>query len=137
MLTYCGITGQIRRPRTGALDGLAAIDIPICIVSNADTDDIHRAIEHCRFRVDAVVTSEDARSYKPHAGIFERALKEMKVAPNRVLHVGDSLHSDIDGANRLGIGTCWVCYEERILDLGNARPDHKVSSLLDLNAILA
>jgi putative hydrolase of the HAD superfamily len=60
----------------------------------------------------------------------------MQVAPDRVLHVGDSLHSDVGGAQALGIKCCWVCYEHRILDVGEAVPDHKISHLSDLHAIL-
>lgn len=120
-----------------AKETLDALDLPVCIVSNADTDDVLRAVAHRGFRVDAVVTSEDARSYKPHDGIFRMALERMNVPPDRVLHAGDSLHSDVGGAGPLGLGTCWVCYESRILDVGQGLPNHKISSLKDLPSLLA
>jgi len=119
-----------------AREVLAALDLPICVVSNADTEDVHAAIARRGFRVDAVVTSEDARSYKPDAAIFEAALARMGVSPDRVLHAGDSLHSDIGGAAALGLGTCWVCYEHRILDVGNAQAMHQIDDLRGLAGLL-
>ncbi|HRX85613.1 MAG TPA: HAD family hydrolase [Phycisphaerae bacterium] len=116
---------------------LETLDVPVCIVSNADTEDVLSAVEKRGFRVDAIVTSEDARSYKPHDGIFRMALERMQVTPDRVLHAGDSLHSDVGGAGPLGLATCWVCYADRIMDLGNAIPTHKISSIRDLAAILS
>jgi 2-haloacid dehalogenase/putative hydrolase of the HAD superfamily len=116
---------------------LAELDLPVCVVSNADTEDVVAAIERRGFRVDAVVTSEDARAYKPSADIFRMALERMNVAPRRVLHAGDSLHSDVAGAAALGIATCWVCYASRILDVGDAIPDHKISNISELTSLLA
>ena len=118
-----------------ALEALAALDVPICCVSNADSEDIRAAIARHRLPVQRVVTSEEARSYKPHPGIFRRALAEMATSPDRVLHVGDSLHSDVGGAKPLGIATAWICREERIFDLGDTQPDRKIKSLLELKSL--
>jgi 2-haloacid dehalogenase len=93
----------------GAAETLRSLTLPVCVVSNADTADVHAAIARRGFEVDAVVTSEDARSYKPHAGIFRMALERMGVTADRVMHAGDSLHSDVSGggcyghANVLGV----------------------------------
>ncbi|MFH0981407.1 MAG: HAD family hydrolase, partial [Planctomycetota bacterium] len=120
-----------------SLEALTAIDLPICCVSNADTEDVLAAAERHGLRFHRVVTSEDARSYKPHPTIFQKALAEMGVSPGHVMHVGDSLHSDVGGARPLGIATTWICREERIFDVGEAYPDHKISSLLELKSLLA
>ena len=115
---------------------LAEINIPTCVVSNADTEDILCAIQRHRLPIDEVVTSEEARSYKPNPAIFQTALRKVGADPSRVLHVGDSLHSDVGGAGNLDIATCWVCYEDRILDVGTCRADYKIRSLLELRQIL-
>lgn len=120
-----------------AAEALRRLHIPICCVSNADTEDVLAAATRHGLRFACVVTSEDARCYKPHAGIFQRALAAMDVRPQRVMHVGDSLHSDVGGARPLGITTAWICREERIFDVGEARPDHTIRSLLELGALLA
>ena len=114
---------------------LGAIKIPICVVSNADTEDILCAIERLRLPVSEVVTSQDARSYKPDPAIFQQALEKTGTDPRRVLHAGDSLHSDVGGAERMGMATCWVCYEDRILDVGTSRADYKIRNLLELRKI--
>lgn len=120
----------------GTANALADIGIPICVVSNADTADVRAALARNRLPVDEVVTSEDARSYKPDSVIFEHALAAMRVSPERVLHVGDSLYSDVQGATRMGIASCWIQYEDRILDIGEAKPDHNIHHLNELHAIL-
>jgi len=59
------------------------------------------------------------------------------VAADRVMHVGDSLHSDVAGAQALGLTACWICYEDRILDIGDAVPCHKIRSIMQLQPIVA
>ncbi|HUU82613.1 MAG TPA: HAD family hydrolase [Phycisphaerae bacterium] len=116
---------------------LDSIDVPICVVSNADTKDLLSAIEKHDLRFDHVITSEDVNCYKPAPAIFDRALAEVGLPPERVIHAGDSLHADVSGAGPLGIATVWVCRTGRIYDVGTSRPDYKVSSLKGLSEILA
>ncbi len=123
-------------PAPDVHEALESLDIPVCVVSNADTEDIHHAIDTLGLRVDHVITSEDTRSYKPDSAIFEAALRHYQVDPHQVIHAGDSLHSDVGGAQRLGIKSCWVCYEDRILDVGMADPDYKVMNLKMLREIV-
>ena len=105
-------------------------------MSNADTEDILAAIELHGLHFEQVITSQDVRCYKPAPRIFERALEVMGVAPDRAMHVGDSLHSDVGGAKPLGITTAWVCRDGRIYDAGSCEPHHKISSLLELRQLL-
>ncbi len=113
-------------------DGLAflrQVDRPVCCVSNADTQPLLQAIQKHGLRFDAVVTSEDARCYKPDPGIFHRALEALGTTPDRALHIGDSLHSDIGGARAIGITSVWVRRASRIHDIGTCRPDYTIASL--------
>ena len=119
-----------------AAQALASLDIPVCCVSNADTEDLLSAIERHGLRFDYVLTSEDARCYKPEPAIFERALAEVGVSPEHAIHAGDSLHADVGGAAALGITTAWICRDGRIYDIGSARPDYKLRSLLELRDIV-
>jgi len=120
-----------------AAEALASLQVPVCCVSNADTEDILAAIERHGLRFERVITSEDTRCYKPAPAIFEHALTAMGRSPARVVHAGDSLHADVNGAARLGIATVWVCRDGRIFDVGDARPDYKVNSLDDLGDIIS
>lgn len=119
-----------------AKDALASLPVPVCCVSNADEEDLQSAIEAHALKLDGLVSSERARSYKPDRAIFEYALKLMGAAPGRVLHVGDSLHSDVGGAQSLGIATAWIKRDGRISDIGTSRPDYTIGSLLELDSIV-
>lgn len=82
--------------------------VPIYIVSNIDTDDINRAIEYHDLKPAGVFTSEDARAYKPRKELFKLALDKTGLAPEEVIHIGDSISSDVKGASALGIHTLWL-----------------------------
>jgi 2-haloacid dehalogenase/putative hydrolase of the HAD superfamily len=82
--------------------------VPIYIVSNIDTDDILKAIDFHGLNPAGVYTSEDARSYKPRKELFELALKESGLRTDEVIHIGDSISSDVKGAGVLGIKTLWL-----------------------------
>lgn len=82
--------------------------LPVYIVSNIDSCDIREAVAFHGFRNAGIFTSEDARSYKPRKELFELALKETGLAPDEVVHIGDSLSSDIEGARNVGIEAIWV-----------------------------
>jgi 2-haloacid dehalogenase len=110
---------------------------PVCIVSNADRADLEAALQYHGLRPAGVVTSEDVRSYKPDPRIFEAALRLGGWRRAHVLHVGDSLHSDVAGAAGVGLRTGWVNRAARIHDIGNHEPDYELADLLELEALLA
>ena len=82
--------------------------VPIYIVSNIDMEDILKAIEFHGLKPAGIFTSEDAKSYKPRKELFEFAFNRTGLKPNEVIHIGDSLSSDIQGANAVGINAIWV-----------------------------
>lgn len=82
--------------------------VPIYIVSNIDRDDILQAIKFHALKPDEVFTSEDAKSYKPRKELFELALNSTGLSADQVVHIGDSLSSDIKGASSVGINTIWI-----------------------------
>ena len=82
--------------------------LPIYIVSNIDTADIMQAVEYHGLKPAGVFTSEDARSYKPRRELFELALQKAGLKPDEVIHIGDSISSDVKGASELGINALWL-----------------------------
>ncbi|MFN2290514.1 MAG: YjjG family noncanonical pyrimidine nucleotidase [Anaerolineae bacterium] len=84
-----------------------------------------------------VIISEEVGAAKPHPQIFEVALQRMGApARDRVLIVGDSLSSDIQGGSDYGIHTCW--YNPG----GSPRPDqlridYEITDLRELLDVLA
>lgn len=87
---------------------LATSTLPVCVVSNIDRADLESALDFHNLDLPYVVTSEDARSYKPQPECFLAGLEMLGLAANEVLHVGDSLMSDVAGANALGISVAWL-----------------------------
>lgn len=94
--------------RPASREFLEQAAVPICLVSNIDRADLEALLDHHGIRVDAVVTSEDVRAYKPRPEPFHRALEALGLAPSEVLHVGDSVRGDVAGAAALGIPMAWI-----------------------------
>ena len=119
-----------------ALGFLRNNKLPVCCISNADTVPLLGAMARHGLRFDAVVSSEEARCYKPEAAIFRQAAKLLGVDPKRCIHVGDSLHSDVHGAGQLGITTAWLQRTSLIHDIGRAEADHVIADLSQLPELL-
>lgn len=92
--------------------------------------------------LDAVVVSDAVGFRKPRSEIFEAVLRELDVAPEEMLHVGDNLHADIGGAYALGIRTAWVTRrvdapEQRLKDYTGPPPDVTIRDLAEIPALLS
>ncbi len=87
-----------------ALDALRALGLRLICVSNWDCS-LPDVLERCgiRSRLDAVVTSAEARARKPDPAIFGVALELAGVEASAALHIGDTLEEDIAGAQTAGI----------------------------------
>ncbi|WP_435335351.1 HAD family hydrolase [Haloarchaeobius sp. TZWWS8] len=72
---------------------------------------------------------------KPAAAPFERALDALDADPSETVHVGDSLHSDVAGANAMGIDSVWVPYDEAS-ELGDHEPTYRLDSVGELATVL-
>ena len=103
-------------------------NLPIYIVSNIDTADILQAISYHNLHPAGVFTSEDAKSYKPRKELFELALKRTGLKADEVIHIGDSVSSDVKGASSVGIKTLWLNRSGKNVPQGV----ESISSLLDL-----
>ncbi len=91
--------------------------------------------------LDAIVISEEVGIRKPRTEIFEAVLDELAVAPEEVLHVGDSLDADVDGAAALGIRSVWITRrvrepESRLEAHEGETPDYQIDDLAELDGIL-
>ena len=92
--------------------------VPIYVVSNIDRSDVLQAIKYHGLKPTGVFTSEDAKSYKPRKELFEFALNNVGLSAGEVLHIGDSLSSDIKGASSVGINAIWVNRNNREIPSG-------------------
>lgn len=118
-----------------SLPFLQQAGVPVCVVSNIDRADVQAALDLHRLPVDAVVTSEDARAYKPRPEPFELALHTLGLQADEVLHVGDSPSADIGGAGALGMDTAWINRKGRRTP-GGCEPTFTAGSLHGLSVQL-
>jgi 2-haloacid dehalogenase/putative hydrolase of the HAD superfamily len=123
-------------PLPDASEFLRTVRRPVCIVSNIDDADLDSALDALGWRFERVVTSERCRAYKPRAEMFAAALAQLGCPPERALHVGDSVGSDLRGAAAAGIAAAWVNPTGRALASELTPPRHTVSRLTELTALV-
>jgi 2-haloacid dehalogenase/putative hydrolase of the HAD superfamily len=87
---------------------LEKIQFPVIIVSNIDRNEIIKAIDYIKIDVKNVITSEDTLYYKPNENMFKIAMEKNNLKVNEIIHIGDSLSSDILGANNVNIKSIWL-----------------------------
>jgi 2-haloacid dehalogenase len=114
----------------------------LAIVSNIDDDLFAQTREHLGVEFDAVITAEQAKSYKPSTNNFELALRALDLSPDRLLHAGQSIYHDMIPARSLGIATVWVNRKSARPGVGAVRaaagqPDLEVPDLATLAAMAA
>jgi 2-haloacid dehalogenase len=81
---------------------------------------------------EAIITSEETGFQKPQSQIFEYTLNKLNITdPSRVLMIGDSLTSDIQGGNNFGIDTCWFNPKLKT-NLTNIQPTYEINSWAQL-----
>lgn len=95
-------------PDTGAALQTLAGRFQLAILSNVDDDLFARSAQHLPVRFAAVITAQQAGSYKPDPRNFQLALTRLGVPAAQVLHVAQSLYHDIVPARELGLSTVWV-----------------------------
>lgn len=86
---------------------------------------------------DAMVFADPANGVepKPDPEPFRRALSALDIEPENAWHVGDSLSCDVAGANRFGLASIWVPYDNETRD-GGPTPTHTLDSPAELSTLL-
>lgn len=112
----------------------------LAIITNGFTAMQHTRLNHHGLEslFNHVIISEQVGSAKPDAAIFHHALRQFEVQdPTRVLMVGDNLETDVLGAQRVGMQTCWLNHTgQPFFHAEVAAPDYQVASLIELEHIL-
>ena len=86
------------------LEALRARGMKLCVISNWDERlrpllgslDLTRSFE-------AIVISHETGHTKPLPEIFRQAAAQLKLSPEHILHVGDSVREDYEGARHAGM----------------------------------
>jgi 2-haloacid dehalogenase len=112
----------------------------MAVISNIDDALFAETRKHLGIEFDAVITSEQAGSYKPSLNNFKMALRALSIGPESLVHVGQSIFHDVLPAQSLGISTVWVNRKSARPGVGavrsaQGRPDLEVPDLASLAAM--
>ncbi|WP_240377178.1 YjjG family noncanonical pyrimidine nucleotidase [Bacillus piscicola] len=132
---YLGYLGNETHLVQGAVevcDNLAGCRL--AIITNGFTDVQTSRIESSPLchTFEHIIISEEAGCQKPEKGIFDYAFSKLQVTDKaKVLIVGDSLTSDIQGGINYGIDTCWFNPHRKENNIG-IKPTFEIRELTDL-----
>ena len=114
----------------------------LAVISNIDDDLFAATRNHLDVEFDAIITAQQAQSYKPSSRNFELALRTLALPPERLLHAGQSIYHDVVPAQSLGISAVWVNRKSARPGIGAVRaatgkPDLEVPDVATLAALAA
>ena len=92
---------------------------PVGLLTNGFAEIQHAKLDRfptLRDRAEALVISEEVGAMKPSPAIFAHATEAAGVAPDEILYVGDSLHSDVEGGRGFGWQVAWYRGEVSVRD---------------------
>ncbi|MEO8290314.1 MAG: HAD-IA family hydrolase [Gaiellaceae bacterium] len=116
----------------GALAELRGRGFKIVPLSNTDPDLLAASLEPIGVPVDGQVTAQDAGSYKPAPGHWERFFERFDADRAHHVHVAASLFHDIAPAERLGLKAVWINRLNEQSDLPRAAELKDLSRLPDV-----
>ena len=131
---------QLASTTHALLESLRDRGLKLGLVSNAfdPPDLLHRDLAQLGVaeRLDVALFSSEVGRRKPDRAIFERALDELRVAPERALFVGDTLATDVAGAQAVGMRTCLAVWFRADEDGAAPEPDFRAFTQMDVLAIV-
>jgi 2-haloacid dehalogenase len=80
----------------------------LAVLSNVDDDLFAASAPKLGVTLDALVTAQQCRSYKPLPHNFRVLLERTGAAPGELIHVAQSLYHDHAPAKALGLRTVWI-----------------------------
>ncbi|MDC7219087.1 MAG: YjjG family noncanonical pyrimidine nucleotidase [Spirochaetales bacterium] len=84
---------------------------------------------------DTVAISQELGAYKPMAEYYEKAMAPYDYKKEEVLMIGDSLKTDMAGAEAFGIDSCWFNPGETLND-GKVSPTYEIARLDEIQSLL-
>jgi len=118
----------------------------LVILSNVDNLSFEGSRNRLQVAFDAVITAEDAGSYKPSPRNFEHMMERLTaglsgspISKGDILHTAESLFHDHKPANAFGLASCWIYRRHKDEGFGatmnpgdTPRTDFKFTSMADL-----
>lgn len=92
-----------------ALEDLRRRGFKLGVISNWD-ERLRPLLEnlHLAGCFDAIVISHDVGHLKPAEAIFAEAVRQLAMPASALLHVGDSMVEDVEGAKAAGMNAVWL-----------------------------
>lgn len=87
---------------------LEQVKLPVYFVTNSDDKYVYESLRMHDLHPKGVITSEQAKYSKPRKEIFLYALEKTGLKPEEVIHIGDSLQSDVICPGLAGIKSIWL-----------------------------
>ncbi len=107
------------------LEDLLRHDFPVGLITNGNSyPDYCGLPTHFNF----VMFSQDVGVENPDADIFLAACKKAGCESSELMHIEDSLDSDIAGANKIGTTSVWLNRNSK-QNGSNIIPDYEIKSL--------
>lgn len=94
-------------------------------------------LQRCRILqfFSSTVFSDEVGFCKPDSRVFEKALQELRVKPEEVVHVGDLLRTDVAGAKSMGMKAVWLRNNRNMRHIA-CLPDYMINRLSELLDVL-
>ncbi|WP_336135738.1 HAD family hydrolase [Natronomonas amylolytica] len=124
-------------PLPGVDEALSAVDgLPVGVVTNGAPEMQTQKLAGIGLEdaFDTVVYAGYDAPAKPNPEPFETALSELSASPDRTLHVGNSLQSDVAGARAAGLRSVWVPDSD---EPAEPEPDYTLSTLSEFPTLLS
>jgi HAD superfamily hydrolase (TIGR01493 family) len=80
----------------------------LALVAESDHDVVCHSLNHLQVGFEEVVISEDAGAYRPRPDIYRRALEQIDVGGETIVHVSPNLARDLAPAREVGLRTALI-----------------------------
>lgn len=121
----------------GTLRRLRKAGIVTAILSNGTPDMLHASVESAGLSglVDAVISAEAVRIFKPHPSVYRLATDALDLEPHEISFQSANAW-DVAGAGSYGLRTVWIDRAHNPVERLPFAPSATISSLADLPALL-
>lgn len=86
--------------------------IPLIAITNGNANPLSCGLG--QYFTHILKAGPDGRS-KPYPDMFDKAASLLKLPHQNILHVGDHLVTDVEGAVKSGLQACWINLDNRSL----------------------
>jgi 2-haloacid dehalogenase len=135
MNLYLRLTAYAEVPQ--ALARLRAAGFGIAILSNGSPGMLRAAVEAggISATVDTVLSVEEVGVYKPHPSVYQLAVDRLALAPSSICFLSANAW-DAYAASAFGLRVVWCNRQRQRPERLPGRPEHEITSLADLPALL-